>query len=166
MFPCSYFFAFIHIGNVRPLRGISKQGNILLRKHAVRQIHHSILIIVVRWYRWKCNYPPDTVLLTLTVISWRPIKEGSWSTAQVRSGRNIFHSKYSQSTRLTSSLSFVQSGFVSISTHVVMYTIAIIAKVYCIILVTPCLLPRIREFIHTQHRNTSRDQRPGVVLRC
>ena len=35
-----------------------------------------------------------------------------------------------------------------------------------IILVTPCLLTRIREFIHTQHRNTTRGRRPRVVLRC
>ena len=35
-----------------------------------------------------------------------------------------------------------------------------------IILVTPCLLTRIREFIHTQHRNTTRGRRPSVVLRC
>ena len=33
------------------------------------------------------------------------------------------------------------------------------------LLVTPCLLTRIREFIHTQHCNTTRDQRPNVVLR-
>ena len=32
--------------------------------------------------------------------------------------------------------------------------------------VTPCLLPRIRELIHTQHRNTTRGRRPSVVLRC
>ena len=35
-----------------------------------------------------------------------------------------------------------------------------------ILLVTPCLLTRIREFIHTQHRNTTRGRRPSVVLRC
>ena len=33
-------------------------------------------------------------------------------------------------------------------------------------IITPCLLPRIREFIHTQHRNTTRGRRPSVVLRC
>ena len=31
---------------------------------------------------------------------------------------------------------------------------------------TPCLLTRIREFIHTQHRNTTRHRRPSVLLRC
>ena len=35
-----------------------------------------------------------------------------------------------------------------------------------ILLVTPCLLPRIREFIHTQHHNTTLGLRPRVVLRC
>ena len=35
-----------------------------------------------------------------------------------------------------------------------------------LLLVTPCLLTRIREFIHTQHRNTTRGRRPSVVLRC
>ena len=35
-----------------------------------------------------------------------------------------------------------------------------------ILLVTPCLLTRIREFIHTQHRNTTCGRRPSVVLRC
>ena len=35
-----------------------------------------------------------------------------------------------------------------------------------VVLVTPCLLTRIREFIHTQHRNTTRGRRPSVVLRC
>ena len=44
------------------------------------------------------------------------------------------------------------------------------AKTVCIflgiLLVTPCLLTRIREFIHTHHRNTTRGRRPGVVLRC
>ena len=34
------------------------------------------------------------------------------------------------------------------------------------LLVTPCLLTRIREFIHMQHRNTTRGWRPSVVLRC
>ena len=37
---------------------------------------------------------------------------------------------------------------------------------HAIMLVTPCLLTRIREFIHTQHRNTTRGRRPSVVLRC
>ena len=31
---------------------------------------------------------------------------------------------------------------------------------------SPCLFPRIREFIHTKHRNTTLGLRPGVVLRC
>ena len=35
-----------------------------------------------------------------------------------------------------------------------------------ILLVTPCSLTRIQEFIHTQHRNTTRGRRPSVVLRC
>ena len=35
-----------------------------------------------------------------------------------------------------------------------------------ILLVTPCLLMRIREFIHTQHRNTTCGRRPSVVLWC
>ena len=32
--------------------------------------------------------------------------------------------------------------------------------------VTPCLLPRIQQFIHTYHRNTTLGLRPRVVLRC
>ena len=35
-----------------------------------------------------------------------------------------------------------------------------------ILLVTPCLLMRIREFFRTQHCNTTRGRRPSVVLRC
>ena len=38
--------------------------------------------------------------------------------------------------------------------------------VYAILLVTPCLLTRIREFIQTQHRNTTRGRRPSAVLWC
>ena len=34
-----------------------------------------------------------------------------------------------------------------------------------ILLLTPCLLPRIREFIHTQHRNTTRSRKPSAILR-
>ena len=35
-----------------------------------------------------------------------------------------------------------------------------------ILLVTPCLLTRIQEFIHTQHCNTMHGRRPSMLLRC
>ena len=48
-----------------------------------------------------------------------------------------------------------------------MYILLRLLNLYLgILLVTPCLLTRIREFIHTQHRNTTCGRRPSVLLRC
>ena len=115
------------------------------------------------------NYPVNTGLLLQNIHNRRPL----W---HIRDGYTGFCYKVlPEYETYTSFLSYQIYGshcsslLSQATTYAHLHTLCSQSStktIRTILLVTPCSLTRIREFIHKQHRNTTRGRRPSVVLRC